>query len=1027
MTDQINFDDLNPTISVLSNQYASRGVIFNPPLPVTFTTGAGGAPRFLVKSVFAGGSLNDRSSHEIAGTLTDSRHSLLGVQVGRSLTGFETPITLRAYDVARNLLQSITITVPANQTFSFGKIEVSAPSISFFVLERIGNATADFFMNFLEFDDPRVPHRPDFRLIYSGGDLFLRPGADILLEIKILRLYGSHGDVSVRARGGPPGLAITMIAPDPVNAINHDTTTIGVLINANAQEAPASPTNILLITGVPDPTSGDTDVIIQIPVSILESFDLQIAGMEITQGIQEFDLPVKADQAQSGVVTYNGVNLASNCRTAVRVFPTFGSLPSGPLPISFGVRLNGISSNGATLPGSPLLPEQLSSQIFAGNTVTPTIRVLSASRFTLPPAWTNNVIDLEAEIFDNNSSTTSSAPAPVFEINPNNNSFRTNGIRFFRTENLYITPIPLTINNVAQPGSGAVGVTIPGVGVNGLSPPLNVFSGVKKLFPVDAGKLVIVPYQATLNVTGAFLSSGTPGGRAAAIIESLLDAADSRGLVESQRSFTVGVFSALFFAITVGGSTWPPLPNPQDSGVLTHFNNMASIVQDTGRPLTGVAHEVSHLCGRVHASTASLVGNVLVPTGAQAPTESWPPDQLGFLQGVGFDTTTANVIYPQRFGHPETSTFTQFFDFMSYGTNTDSNAWISPRGWDETLQFLRPYSETHPEGLTKSVEAKKSSAPLSATIRIRIESVTGRASIQKIGPVENSLPMTALESPYNIVLKARNLTTIVAKGQPVVLSHNEALESTLLQATIPIDSWDAIGSVEVCRDDKILMTRVRPAHSPTITNLAINPSTTEPSETSSPPPCRTITWTTTHQSALPLSAHISYLIPADRVGGSSSWKHIYSTTHLPSHAEILSPLSAYTTGPLPPSHFPHNAAAQVRLTVSDGFNVTTSLSDPFVSLGSPPLIDVVSPRSGEELRAGCNVYLHAEIYDDWGGKVVDEESVKWIVDGEVVARGAVTSWKTEVDASGRKAVMAVGVDYLGRESVGKVEFELVAG
>ena len=57
----IGFTDLNPVLdTVLANQYASRGITFSPPLPLIFSPGAGGSTHFLVKSVFAGGSLNGR-------------------------------------------------------------------------------------------------------------------------------------------------------------------------------------------------------------------------------------------------------------------------------------------------------------------------------------------------------------------------------------------------------------------------------------------------------------------------------------------------------------------------------------------------------------------------------------------------------------------------------------------------------------------------------------------------------------------------------------------------------------------------------------------------------------------------------------------------------------------------------------------------------------------------------------------------------------------------------------------------------
>jgi len=114
------------------------------------------------------------------------------------------------------MIGSNIIIIPATITFTFfwREIIVSNPSISFFVLERTGNATADFFMELLGFDDSHVPHNPDFRLVYTGPELFLKPGASVSLEVNVLRLYGSEGNIRVIASGGLPGLAVTSVAPN---------------------------------------------------------------------------------------------------------------------------------------------------------------------------------------------------------------------------------------------------------------------------------------------------------------------------------------------------------------------------------------------------------------------------------------------------------------------------------------------------------------------------------------------------------------------------------------------------------------------------------------------------------------------------------------------------------------------------------------------------------------------------------------------------------------------------------------------
>ena len=687
--------------------------------------------------------------------------------------------------------------------------------------------------------------------------------------------------------------------------------------------------------------------------------------MGITQGIQNFDLPTKISPDLSSLVTYDGVSLAANCRSTVRVFPSVRTLQSGPLPPSFRMRLSGFTSAGIPLPGSFILPDKLPATLPSGTAVTPTIRTLSAARFTLPPSWTQNSINLEAEIFDTSDSN-AVTPALTLETNPNNNNFSTKGITFFNTENLQIRPVPLLINDVTQPGSASAS----------LAAPQTVFSAVKQLFPIDAGKLAILPYQATLNVTAAFQSTTSPQGRAGAIMSALLDFADSNGWVESQRSFTVGVYSTAFFGNFPTRVTEITGDFPQASGIFGHFSEIAAIVQDTGRPLTSVAHEVSHLCGRVHTSGASLSNGVVIPTEAQTPFESWPPDQLGFLQGVGFNNLTGNVNYPQRFNHPETAGFQQFFDYMSYAANpNDSDAWLSPRGWEETLEFLRPLSETHPNEPQALLAPKTSRIPLAALVRFKVDGESQNPTIVQVGPVENHARRTGTESSYNVVLKAYNQKGIIAQGHPFVMGQNVHHGSPFLQVNLQIETWEAIGSVEIYHDSTLISKLIRPAAAASIASLSVVLNTSEYSPSlSSQGPHREISWTCTHPLSLPLSARILYLDPSKPSNTPAAWKAIYSTTHLPSCPDPHSSTSKYTTGPLPVSHFPHNLAAQVRLVVSDGFNFASAFSVPFSSPGSPPEIHISSPGPMERLKAGCSVYLQAEAYDDWGLKIVHQET-----------------------------------------------------
>jgi hypothetical protein len=148
----------------------------------------------------------------------------------------------------------------------------------------------------------------------------------------------------------------------------------------------------------------------------------------------------------------------------------------------------------------------------------------------------------------------------------------------------------------------------------------------------------------------------------------MLEGIDNMGLVESQRSFTVSVYLGTLFLHALAGFT----SNPDGAGFFSHPGEKVSYVPDVPRPISGVAHEVGHLCNRQRASAATLVTNSvtgvvsLSSTGAQPPIDDWPPDELGYLQGVGCDTTKGNMIYPRRWAHPETASLTPFYDFMTH-------------------------------------------------------------------------------------------------------------------------------------------------------------------------------------------------------------------------------------------------------------------------------------------------------------------------------------------------------------------------
>ena len=95
------------------------------------------------------------------------------------------------------------------------------------------------------------------------------------------------------------------------------------------------------------------------------------------------------------------------------------------------------------------------------------------------------------------------------------------------------------------------------------------------------------------------------------------------------------------------------------------------------RPATSVAHEIQHALGRPHASSGCV-------TDPRQAGEAWPPDNLGFLQGIGLVSTPGSgggrgpykII--ARSGAPGGPG--EVYDLMGYCA-AETQTTISPKGW----------------------------------------------------------------------------------------------------------------------------------------------------------------------------------------------------------------------------------------------------------------------------------------------------------------------------------------------------------
>jgi hypothetical protein len=105
-----------------------------------------------------------------------------------------------------------------------------------------------------------------------------------------------------------------------------------------------------------------------------------------------------------------------------------------------------------------------------------------------------------------------------------------------------------------------------------------------------------------------------------------------------------------------------------------------------------VAHELGHALGLPHAGGACGGEGV-----------DWPPDNSGYIHGVGLNRNTPppfEIEYPGD--APDTNRFGdhQYFDLMSYCNATESDAWISTNNWTTLLGALAtgPPGQRRPAG-----------------------------------------------------------------------------------------------------------------------------------------------------------------------------------------------------------------------------------------------------------------------------------------------------------------------------------------
>jgi hypothetical protein len=661
--------------------------------------------------------------------------------------------------------------------------------------------------------------------------------------------------------------------------------------------------------------------------------DFRIVAMEITQGIQTFDLPLNL----TGAAPYTGVKLRSNVPTIVRVFantPFAGSYS--------GVRmlLNGFVPDAryGERPLGTVLPDSSPPAIITGPmAVPPSVRADPSGGyvFTLPNDWTlQSGLRLQAKLL---------LPFGAQECAAcgGNNDFSVVSIQFEAAPGLKIVTV-------------AIGFTdsIDGTFKTGPDPTL-LFDPALTISPVPPSFATIVPYVGTLDVTDLVGPSGACG------------------------QWTTICEARIYSRMRIFESQHPQDGNWIGTGPVDVGYTVPPIgIADSRSPMIAVAHELYHDLNYFHASSCGVGANLF---------NMWPPDQKGFIHGVGLDRRknlvnsamvwtgrykimmpgSAGVALP--FGAP-----TDYYDLMSYCASED-NAWISVENWNS---FGGPF----PNGLFPDVfiygqstatirsaaqmqgqsalESREDSLLVNATLDRE-----GRAQILQVARAGRKPVRAPSMSAYTAVARDSNRAEIARVPVSVQVNQGHGASAELLVMLTTLVPGRNAASIEIEHEGKVIGAIQRSKSAPSLElempDAARSTSRDRPLE---------VKWHAQDGDGDPLEVRIDF-----SPGPDQPFRPVFIGPNRGSWSVPGRLLSATTEG-------------RLRLVVNDGFNESEQLIGPIRVDPVPPRLNILAPAAGISFPDSTPVHLRAEAFGD-ADTPLTGSALRWTLDGKAAGTG----------------------------------------
>jgi hypothetical protein len=702
-------------------------------------------------------------------------------------------------------------------------------------------------------------------------------------------------------------------------------------------------------------------------------------GMYVTQGTQFDTGGVTPSGAGTSGGSYSGVQLVAGKTTVVRLYADANDTPGGTPGVV--AQLFGFSG-GVPLPGSPIeatygpldssgnpltnLPQASGAEAHGEHVSDSELQSnANAYTFTLPSSWVGGSL---YDFFGGYPGATSIKLVGVVEQNLGqsvgaackaNQTYALNGVNFNEVGYNYsigTVPVALTVNGVPTP------------------PTSQVFQDEDAVSPLPdgAGGGNITPYFASADITSianetngpcgdppSQAYNGTTAGVACAAQKNGDTLSLMTGLDTGACCQLVGVTNGTAYGDTdsVPGSN--------------------SVVQGSGRPVSSVMHEIFHQYGLHHASNECGGGQDSDgdDSGGQTGT-SWPPDQQGFLDGVGLNTTTS----PYNFIANGLNSFKNAFDLMSYCAqppgqigNGDPNMWVSPRNWENLIANFGIGPAADIADVHAHIASVKDPLRAGATLHPKMLAVTANVSragvrIGRIGPqVGPPLPTGSAVDSFTLTSRGKlgqKLNSV--KMAATVGGHVDQVGPlVVLTGEVPAAGADGI---QISTGGKVMASRKRPAKPPTVTVLL-------PKAGAKVGKRRFVllTWKVTN----PLHNHLTVSVDYSRNGG-LTWRPIFTG---PNHGRAK----------LPSLYFTASKKARVRVRVSDGFNESSALSPVFTALGARPKVTIVTQIAPGTIVPGyTGLQLTGQAIDQ-AGHMLRPARLRWFVDGVAFGFGGAFS------------------------------------